>query len=133
MYFVQIYCIKYWFAVLFTEKYSDYVPEMYYKNTSVISQSFYWNWTICTGIVRNERKCILCNLNVLEDEFHFVLQCTKYNDLSKKYIKKYYWSRPSNWFSYCQWKTGKKFIHLACKARNNLVWLTYMCVYYNSS
>jgi hypothetical protein len=82
-----------------------------------------------TGIVRNERKCILCNLNVLEDEFHFVLQCTKYNDLSKKYIKKYYWSRPSNWFSYCQWKTGKKFIHLACKARNNLVWLT--CVIYN--
>ena len=34
-----------------------------------------------------------------------------------------------NWFSYCQWKTGKKFIHLACKARNNLVWLT--CVIYN--
>jgi REP element-mobilizing transposase RayT len=48
-----------------------------------------------TGIVRNERKCILCNLNVLEDEFHFVLQCTKYNDLRKKYIKKYYWSTPS--------------------------------------
>ena len=32
-----------------------------------------------TGIVRNERKCILCNLNVLEDEFHFVLQCTMCN------------------------------------------------------
>jgi len=40
VYFEQIYSIKYKFAVLFTEKYSGYVPEMYYKNTSVVSQSF---------------------------------------------------------------------------------------------
>ena len=58
-----------------------------YKNTSVISQSFIETGRY-RGIVRNERKCILCNLNVLEDEFHFVLQYAKYNDLCKKYIKK---------------------------------------------
>ena len=82
-----------------------------------------------TGIARNERKCILCNLNVLEDEFYFVLQCTKYNDLRKKTIKKYYWSRPST-FKLVQLLSAEsrkelcnlgKFIHLACKARNNLV------------
>ena len=87
------------------------------------------------GIVRNERKCIWCSLNVLEDEFHFVLQCAKYNDLRKKYIKKYYWSRPST-FKLVQLLSVEnrkevcnlgKFIHLACKARNNLVWLT--CVF----
>jgi hypothetical protein len=54
---------------------------------------------------------------------------TKYNDLSTKYIKKYYWSRPStfkldqllsvdNRTELCNLE---KFIHLACKARNNLL------------
>ena len=88
-----------------------------------------------TGIARNERKCILCSLNVLKDEFHFVLQCTKYNDLRKKYIKKNYWSRPST-FKLVRLLSVEnrkelcnlgKFIHLACKSRNNLVWLT--CVF----
>lgn len=41
----------------------------------------------------NERKCAHCS--VLEDEFHFVLMCPLYLDLRKKYISKYYWSRPS--------------------------------------
>jgi hypothetical protein len=98
-----------------------------------------------TGIVRNKRKCMLYNLNGLEDEFHFVLQCTKYNDLRKKYIKKYYWSKPST-FKLVQLlsvENGKelrnlgKFIHLACKSRNNLVrstcvvhnFLTYLCYF----
>jgi hypothetical protein len=82
-----------------------------------------------TGIVRNERKCIIFNLNVLENEFHFALQCTKYNDLHKKYIKKYYWSRSST-FKLVQLLSVENrkelcnlgnFIHLECKAKNNLV------------
>ena len=43
---------------------------------------------------RSERKCFFCN-NDIEDEFHFVLMCPVYVDLRKKYIKKYYWERPS--------------------------------------
>ena len=39
-----------------------------------------------------ERKCIICN-NV-EDEFHFILECTKYNEIRRKYIK-YFWQRPN--------------------------------------
>ena len=41
----------------------------------------------------NERKCAHCS--ILEDEFHFVLMGPLYLDLRKKYISKYYWSRPS--------------------------------------
>ena len=41
----------------------------------------------------NERVCIFCN--VLEDEFHFVLECKQYIDLRTTYISKYYWDRPS--------------------------------------
>ena len=42
---------------------------------------------------RNERKCIICD--DVEDEFHFLLFCPLYKDIRKKYIKKYFWSRPS--------------------------------------
>ena len=38
-----------------------------------------------------ERKCRYCNK--LEDEFHFLLECTLYVDLRKQYIKKYFWNR----------------------------------------
>ena len=33
----------------------------------------------------NERKC-----NVLEDEYHFVLECSLYNELRKQYIPSFY-------------------------------------------
>ena len=39
--------------------------------------------------------CVLCNTNNIEDEYHFVLICTKFNELRKRYIKRYYWLRPS--------------------------------------
>ena len=68
-------------------------------------------------------------MNVLEDEFHFVLQCRKYIDLRKHYIKKYYWSRPSTFklVTLLSVENRKelcnlgKFIHFAFKARNNVV------------
>lgn len=34
-------------------------------------------------------------MGVLEDEFHFILQCNIYIELRRKFIKKYYWCRPS--------------------------------------
>ena len=46
------------------------------------------------NIPRSERICQLCNSDI-EDEFHFVLKCPVYCDLRKKYIKHYYWRRPS--------------------------------------
>ena len=39
------------------------------------------------------RKCQLCN--ILEDEFHFILECSLYNDLRALYINRYYWVRPN--------------------------------------
>lgn len=40
-----------------------------------------------------DRKCKLCN--ILEDEFHFLLECPLYNDIRKLYISRYYYTRPS--------------------------------------
>ena len=39
-------------------------------------------------IDRVQRKCLSCNVNDLEDEYHFVYICPTYNDLSTTYIKK---------------------------------------------
>lgn len=51
------------------------------------------------NILREERKCIYCNLNVKETEFHFLLVCTFYSDLRRKYFSPYY----------CHWPNLTKF------------------------
>ena len=43
----------------------------------------------------HERVCSMCNLNVVEDEYHYILQCEKYIDVRRRYLKKYYWLRLS--------------------------------------
>ena len=44
-------------------------------------------------IVYHKIKCSSCQL--IEDEFHFVLDCQLYSVLRKKYISNYHWKRPS--------------------------------------
>ena len=46
-------------------------------------------WTKPNKTPLNERLCMICS--VLEDEFHFTLECPLYKDIRKKYIKRYYW------------------------------------------
>ena len=46
-------------------------------------------------IPRQQRYCENCDRNDLEDEFHFVCICPKYQSLRVKYIKKYYYIKPS--------------------------------------
>ena len=49
-------------------------------------------WVRVNRVQVNERKCTLCN--VIEDEYHFVIECQRYTELRKKYIPKYYLQRP---------------------------------------
>jgi hypothetical protein len=32
----------------------------------------------------------MCNNNDIEDEYHFILECSKYVEICRKYIKPYY-------------------------------------------
>lgn len=50
-------------------------------------------WHRPESIPYYERKCIKCG--VLEDEFHFVLECDNYKDIRKKYINNYYLRHPN--------------------------------------
>ena len=47
------------------------------------------------NIPRSERKCKLCNLNVVENEYHFLLVCHFYRNILKKNFKKYYLAWPT--------------------------------------
>ena len=50
-------------------------------------------WAKPNKIQLDNRKCGSCD--VLEDEFHFILQCSRYQDLREIYIKRYFWRRPN--------------------------------------
>ena len=47
------------------------------------------------GIERTEGKCILCDLNDIEHEYHFVCICSVYYNLRRQYLQKYFYVRPS--------------------------------------
>ena len=46
-------------------------------------------------ISRERRICQVCNSSSIEDEFHFILVCQRYNLLRKQFIKPYYWKNAS--------------------------------------
>ena len=48
-------------------------------------------WTKPNKSPIDARKCKMCN--VLEDEYHFILECVLYSDIRKAHINKYYWTR----------------------------------------
>ena len=47
------------------------------------------------NIERGKRICQMCDMNDVEDEYHFILKCLFYTNLRHLYIKNYYWSKPS--------------------------------------
>ena len=53
------------------------------------------SWHRDTVIPYHERYCTLCNLHVIEDEYHFLLVCPNYMDLREQYIARYYRVRPN--------------------------------------
>ena len=51
---------------------------------------------------RQNRLCKLCIMNMVENEYHFVLVCPVYNDLRRQYL-------PS---LYCRWPSQNEYINL---------------------
>ena len=57
----------------------------------LIVESGRWHKPI--SIPYNERKCTNCQK--IDDEYHFILECSLLTDLRKRYINKKYWLRPN--------------------------------------
>jgi hypothetical protein len=81
---------------------------------------------------RSERKCELCNLQEIEDEFHFIIICNCYTALRREFIKPYLYRRPSM-FKFLQLLKSKnkseliglaKYIIFASKRRYDLINIT---------
>ena len=47
-------------------------------------------------IPRENRKCHLCSQDI-GDEFHYILSCSKLNNLCRQYLDPYYLSRPNTY------------------------------------
>ena len=52
-------------------------------------------------IARGLKKCSLCSMDVVEDEYHFLLTCPAYSDIRKRLLPRYY----------CRWPSIYKFIN----------------------
>ena len=84
-----------------------------------------------TGRYKNvpleRRICSMCKSDV-EDEYHFMLKCPAYNNLRKRYLKPYYFQRPSVYKLTQLLSTGNvkelcnvgKFIKFAFKERKTM-------------
>ena len=55
------------------------------------------------GISYEDRRCPYC-VDEVGDEFHFLLQCSHFSSNRKKYLNKYYYTRP-NMFKFTQLMT----------------------------
>ena len=49
----------------------------------------------CTGVMYNERYCRVCNVQKVEDEYHFLLECSVYRDLRCMYLPDYLFRQPN--------------------------------------
>ena len=57
------------------------------------------------GIDREERICKDCDMNVLGDEYHFIVECPKSNIIRKKCIPNFYIEKKSV-FNFCNLMSG---------------------------
>ena len=65
------------------------------------------------GIVRENRFCKLCNQNVIENEYHFMLCCSKYRNLRMKYNCNVAWPNKHIFNSFMTTMNKKKIHNIA--------------------
>ena len=70
-----------------------------------------------TGIPEEQRLCVVCDLGVVEDEFHFMFHCPMYNNLRLSLFEKMQDKNPDLfWMSECHmlnWLFNKEVFVLA--------------------
>ena len=71
---------------------------------------------------RHEWLCLNCNVQYVEDVYHFVCSCPKYRTIRLKYINRYYYVRPSVYRFYDLLSSNdKKYLYnRACYAKEAL-------------
>ena len=99
------------------ESYLDNIVTKKYRSILTKIRLTAHNLKIETGryarnpIERRERLCVFCDENLVEDEYHFVIECNAYAAIRAKYIKKYYTAKKSMF----------KFIELFQSSKNTIL------------
>lgn len=85
------------------EKYLQVIHENKYRialtKFRTSSHSLYIETGRYDNTPRESRLCRFCNMNVIENEYHFLLVCPNYRELRNRYLKPYY----------CHWPNIYKF------------------------
>ena len=63
------------------------------------------------NIERSERLCNKCNMQAIENEYHFVMACPFYRDIRRETLPRYY----------CAWPTQQKFINLMTASQQSVL------------
>ena len=96
----QILCLNYriFKQDLYFEKYLIKLPFRYRMNLCKFRCGNH-RLPVVTGryynIDRKSRVCTLCKSNFLGDEFHYIFECSAFNELRIKYVKRYFRIRPN--------------------------------------
>ena len=81
------------------ERYMDMILVSKYRHALAIIRTGNSTLEVVTGrhndVVRSLRLCKLCNTGKVEDEFHFILECSNYTELMAKYSPKKFYLNPS--------------------------------------
>ena len=97
------------------EKYLTIVNNINHRNALIRFRCSSHNLMIEEGrfrkIERNNRLCKQCNMNVIEDEFHFLLVCPTFRQLRCQSLPNYY----------CHWPTKAKFKSLMTTKQNSTI------------
>ena len=72
------------------------------------------------NLPREQRLCKSCTMNMIENEYHFLLVCPHYRDLRIKYFKPYY----------CHWPTLCKFESLLSSTSRNTIFRLAKFIYF---
>ena len=109
------------------ENYLDFIVEKKYKFALTQFRLSSHDLAIERGryqrLDRTDRNCKLCNSNVVECEYHFLLVCPFYLELRRKYFKPYY----------CHWPTITKFENLMSKTSKNVILNVAKFIYHASN
>ena len=70
---------------------------MYYTNFRLSSHKFMVERALWRKdkISYHERTCLLCNIHDVQDEYHIAMICEYFKEVREKYVKQYYYNRPS--------------------------------------
>ena len=65
------------------------------------------------GVDRQNRLCKLCQQNVIESEYHFIICCPRYSEIRRKYLGHISWPNVNKFINFMSTKSKKTLINLA--------------------